>query len=86
LEQQGSFDPRTFHLKSHKVKIIRLEKGEMILLTSHNSVSNVVEALEADGMEVIVVSGSLKGLKRGRKAKSRGRGGIGGDEVIAAPD
>jgi ribosomal protein S3 len=57
---------------------MRLERGEMILLTSHNSLSNVVEALEANGMEVVVVSGSLKGLRRGRKAKSKGDGGIGG--------
>jgi len=78
LEGQSSLDPKTFHLKGHKVKIMRLERGEMILLTSHNSLSNVVEALEGKGMEVIVVSGSLKGLRRGRKAKSKGDGRIGG--------
>lgn len=50
----------------------------MIVLTSHTSLSNVVEALEANGMEIIVVSGSLKGLRRGRKAKSKGHEGVGG--------
>ena len=76
LEQQESFYPKKFSLKGHRVKTIGLEEGEMILLTSHNSMPSVVQALEADGMEIMGISGSLKGLKRGIKAKFRRSQGI----------
>ncbi len=86
LEMGESFEPKTLGLKGHRVKTIRLEQGELILLTSHSSRPEVVRALEAKGMKIIGVSGSLKGLKRGRKAKSTISLDMGGDEVIAAPD
>ncbi|MFQ6011895.1 MAG: hypothetical protein ACE5KG_06965 [Nitrososphaerales archaeon] len=70
IEGGESIDPKTLKPRGYRVKTIRFEQGEAILLTSHTSMEGVVRALESKGMKIMGISGSLKRLKRGRKAKS----------------